>query len=330
MIDRTRRHRWSAGQRASGPGFRAALPLWSRVAAWYRHANRLGDLSAAAICLLPALLVLGIFSAYPIVYSGYLSLVKWDGLAKDRPFVGLANYRRLWEAGDLRNSIEATVIYAAGVTAGGLVLSLVIAVLLESLTRGRTVYRTLYFLPVITATVAVAVVWKLLLDPGSGYVNVLLREVGITAPSWLRDPTWAMPAVVIAGVWKRLGFNIVVYLAGLQSIPREVQEAAAIDGADGFATFRDVTLPLLAPTTLLLAIMSVIDAFLVFDQIYIMTGGGPIGRTEVLGLLLYRQAFRYFDVGGAAAIGWVMFAMIAGISLIQWRLYGAGTREVGA
>jgi multiple sugar transport system permease protein len=329
MIGRTRRQRSPAGHPALVPGLRIASLSWQRLFAWYRHANRLGDLSAAAICLLPALLVLGMFSVYPMVYAGYLSLVRWDGLAKQRPFVGLANYRRLWESGDLRNAIEATLIYAAGVTAGGLVISLVIAVLLESLTQGRTLYRTLYFLPVITATVAVAVVWKLLLDPGSGYVNVVLRNLGLTAPSWLRDPTWAMPAVVIVGVWKRLGFNIVVYLAGLQSVPRDVQEAAAIDGASAFATFRDVTLPLLAPTTLLLAIMSVVDAFLVFDQIYIMTGGGPIGRTEVLGLLLYRQAFRYFDLGGAAAIGWVMFGMIAGISLVQWRLYGAGTREVG-
>jgi multiple sugar transport system permease protein len=304
-------------------------PSAFRLRAWYRRRNRLGDLSAAIVCLLPALVLLGVFSLYPILYSGYLSLVKWDGLARERPFVGFDNYRRLWESGQIGNSIEVTLYYAGGVTIGGLVLGLVVALLLDAVVRGRALYRTVYFLPVVTATVAVAVVWKLLLDPGSGYVNVVLRDLGLSPPSWLRSPTWAMPAVIAVGVWKRLGFNVVVYLAGLQSVPREIQEAAAVDGAGAFATFRDVTLPLLAPTTLLLAIMGVIDAFLVFDQIYVMTNGGPIGRTEVLGLLLYRQAFRYFDLGGASAIGWVMFALIAGISLVQWRVYGAGTREVG-
>lgn len=299
------------------------------MSAWYRRHNRLGDLTAAIVCLFPAAVILGVFSLYPIVYSGYLSLVEWDGLAADKPFVWFDNYVRLARSGSLGNSIKVTLVYATGVTAGSLILGLMAAVLLNAAVRGLTLYRTIYFLPVVTATVAVAVVWKLLLDPGSGYVNVLLRSVGVVAPSWLRDPTWAMPAVIMVGIWKRLGFNMVVYLAGLQAVPREVQEAAEVDGAGPFATFRDITLPLLAPTTLLLAILTVIDAFLVFDQIYIMTGGGPVGTTEVLGLLLYRQAFEYFDLGGASAIGWVMFALIAGSSLVQWRFYGAGTREVG-
>jgi multiple sugar transport system permease protein len=317
------------GAARSAPG-RSARVGSNPVSAWYRRRNRLGDLSAAVVCLLPAAVVLGVFSLYPILYSGYLSLVEWDGLAADRPFVWFDNYVRLARSGLLGNSVKVTLIYAAGVTLGSLVVGLLAAVLLDRVVRGRTLYRAIYFLPVVTATVAIAVVWKLLLDAGSGYVNTVLRGVGITAPSWLRDPTWAMPAVILVGVWKRLGFNMVVYLAGLQSVPREVQEAAAVDGAGPAAVFRDVTLPLLAPTTLLLAILGVIDAFLVFDQIYIMTGGGPVGSTEVLGLLLYRQAFDYFDLGGASAIGWVMFALVAGASLAQWRFYGAGTREAGA
>lgn len=299
------------------------------MVAWYRRHNRLGDLSAAIICLLPATIILGLFSLYPIVYSGYLSLVEWDGLAAEKRFLWFDNYVRLAESGSLGNSIKVTLVYATGVTVGSLVLGLAAAVLLNAAVKGMTIYRTIYFLPVVTATVAVAVVWKLLLDPGSGYVNMLLRSVGVDAPSWLRDPTWAMPAVIMVGIWKRLGFNMVVYLAGLQAVPREVQEAAEVDGAGRFAAFRDITLPLIAPTTLLLAILTVIDAFLVFDQIYIMTGGGPVGTTEVLGLLLYRQAFDYFDLGGASAVGWVMFALIASSSLLQWRFYGSGTREVG-
>jgi multiple sugar transport system permease protein len=172
------------------------------------------------------------------------------------------------------------------------------------------------------------VVWKLLLDPGSGYLNVVLRSLGADPPSWLRSPTWAMPAVILVGIWKRIGFNAVVYLAALQTISRDMYEAAEVDGAGIVPLLRYVTVPLLAPVTLLLAIMSVIDSFLVFDQIFIMTGGGPIGTTEVLGLLLYRHAFSYFDFGTASAIGWVMFALMAGISLTQWRLYGTGARGV--
>lgn len=300
----------------------------TRVLAWYRRRNRLGDLSAAALFLLPTALVLGVFTVYPILFSGYLSLLRWDGLSRERVFIGLDNYRRLIDSGELANSVRASLAYTAGVTLGGLVLGLGAAVLLNSAIRGRTLYRVIYFLPVVTATVAAAVVWKLLLDPGSGYVNVLLRTVGVTAPSWLRSPTWAMPAVILVGIWKRVGFNVLVYLAGLQTVPREIYEAAEMDGAGSGAMFRYVSLPLLAPITLLLAIMSVIDSFLVFDQIFVMTGGGPVGTTEVLGLLLYRQAFRYFDLGAASAVGWVMFALIAAISLVQWRLYGGGARGI--
>ena len=302
---------------------------WARRRAWYRRRNRLGDLSTAVICLLPALLILGVFSIYPIIASGYVSLVRWDGLSTARPFVGFDNYRRLWETGGLGNSIRVTITYAVGVTAGSMVLGLVIALLLNLAVRGLTLFRVIFFLPVITATVAVAVVWKLLIDPSTGYLAVLLRDVGVAAPAWLRDPQWALPAVILVGIWKRVGFTMVVYLAALQSVPRELQDAAEVDGASRFRVFLNITLPLLAPTTLLLGIMGMIDAFLVFDQIYILTNGGPIGTTDVLGLMLYRQAFSYLDLGAASAVGWVMFSMLAAVSLVQWRIYGTGSREVG-
>ncbi|MGH3442672.1 MAG: carbohydrate ABC transporter permease [Nitriliruptorales bacterium] len=319
------------GERASIRGARqpsASRTPTAAVVSWYRRHNRLGDLSAAAVLLTPTLVVLGVFVVYPIAYSGYLSLLAWDGLSAERTFVGLSNYLSLWRSGELGNSIWVTLLYTAGVTVGGLAAGLGIAVLINAVVRGGSTYRALYFLPVVTATVAVAVVWKLLLDPGSGYVNVVLRQLGASPPSWLRDPNWAMPAVVLVGIWKRIGFNVVVFMAGLQAIPRDVYEAAEVDGAGGWALLRYVTVPLLAPMTLLLAIMSVIDSFLVFDQIFIMTGGGPVGATETLGLLLYRHAFRYFDLGTASAVGWVMFALIAGISITQWRMSRTGSRGV--
>ncbi len=275
--------------------------------------------------LVPTVLVLGVFTIYPIVYSGYLSLVAWDGLSRERPFVGLENYQSLWRSGVLTNAIRVTLFYTAGVTIGSIVVGLALALLVSSILRGATFYRAAYFLPVVTATVAVAVVWSLLLNPGTGYVNTVLRDLGMSPPSWLSDPTWALPAVTAVGIWKRLGFNVVIFLAGLQSIPRDVYEAAEVDGAGTWGMTRFVTLPLIAPMTLLVAIMSVIDSFLVFDQIFIMTGGGPIGTTETLGLLLYREAFSYFNIGRASAVGWVMFLLMAGISVMQWRLSRGGS-----
>lgn len=305
-------------------------PLAQGLFSWYRRNNRLGDLSAAAVLVGPALLILGVFTVWPIVYSGYLALVEWDGLSADRPFVWFDNFARLWDSGELPTSIKVTLLYTVAVAVGSVAIGLAVALMIDRVTRGRTWYRAVYFLPAVTATVAVSVVWRLLLDPGSGYVNVALREVGIHGPNWLRSTTWALPAVIGVGIWKHLGFNVVVFLAGLQAIPKDVFEASAVDGAGEWKTIRSILLPLLAPITLLLLIMGVINGFLVFDQVFILTEGGPLGTTDVLGLLLYRHAFRFFDLGGAAAVGWVMFGLVASITLVQWRVYGAGARGVGS
>jgi len=287
-----------------------------------RYRWRRGDLPAAVVCLLPAAIIFGAFNIFPILYSGYLSLLKWDGLSAAREYVGLKNYVELLSSHDLWNSLRVTMYYMGGVTVLGIAAGLVVALALNKGVRALSFYRAVYFTPVVTSTVAAAVVWKYLFDPGSGFVNVFLRSIGIHAPNWLSSPVWAMPAVILLGVWKRLGFNMVIYLAGLQSIPGEFYDAAKVDGAGSWARFRYVTLPLLSPVTLLLVIMSVIDSFLVFDQIFVMTNGGPLQSTEVIGFLLYRYAFRYFKLGYASAVGWVIFAVIFAITLAQWRLFG--------
>lgn len=300
----------------------------AHLRARWQYANRRGDLTAAVIALAPAIALFAIFNIYPLLYSGYLSLTEWDGFSPHKEYVGLDNYRALYESPMFRNALAVTATYTVGVTGLGVVLSLVIAVLLNSGIRGQNLYRLIYFLPVVTSTVAAAVVWRYLMNPGNGYADVFLRSVGIAppSPSWLRNPTWALRVVILVGVWKRLGFNIVIYLAGLQNIPRDYYEAATVDGAGVWARFRHVTVPLIAPITLLLVIMSVIDAFLIFDVVYVMTDGGPVGTTEVVGLLLYRQAFRYFNLGTASAMGWVIFAIVFIATVIQWKLFG--TREV--
>lgn len=299
-----------------------------RLKASWRHYNRHGDLVAAIIAIAPALLVFGVFNIYPTLYSAYLSLVEWDGLSVARKFVGFQNYQELFSSNLVVNSLGVTAYYTAGVILVSVPLALLISVALNSGIHGQTFYRTLYFLPVVTATVAASVVWKLMLDPGSGLLNVALRGIGIAdAPSWLRSPTWAMPAVILVGVWKRLGFNMVIYLAALQNIPREYYEAAQVDGASGWARLRYITIPLLSPTTALLVVMGLIDSFLLFDQVYVMTNGGPSGATDVLGFVLYRYAFRYFDLGKASAIAMVILVIVGAFTFVQWRLSNFGTKE---
>jgi len=283
----------------------------------------------AFLMLLPAILVIGIFTVYPIIYSGYLSLNEWDGFQPQPTFVGFQNYIDLFNSPQFWHSLSVTLIYVAGLTVFSVAGGMVVALLLNTGIRGVTIYRIIYFIPVVTATVAAATVWKYLLDPGSGLVNTFLRSIGIQGPAWLTDPNFALLAVILVGVWKRVGFNMVIFLAGLQTIPRIYYEAAMVDGADSKQRFRFITLPLLAPTTALIAILSLIDAFLVFDTVFVMSNGtgGPVGSTEVLGFLLWREAFRYFNLGDASAVGWVLFLIILVITLIQWKLFGQTARS---
>ncbi|HEU4740446.1 MAG TPA: sugar ABC transporter permease [Meiothermus sp.] len=288
----------------------------------------LGELPTALLFLLPTIAVLGTFNFYPALYSLYLSLFEWNGLSPHREFVGLANYTRLLASGEFWNSLRVTLLYAGGVTLLALALGLLVAVLLNQPIRGQALYRVLYFLPVITPTVASGVVWKYLFDPTQGVVNRGLAEVGLEGPSWLSDPSWALAAVVVVGVWKRVGFNMVVYLAALQGIPKTYYEAAQLDGADSWQQFRYITLPLLAPTTFFLVVTALIDAFQVFDLVYVMTSGGPLGSTDVLGYYLYRQGFRYSELGFASAVAYVMFALIFVVTVIQFRLTRGGQGDV--
>ena len=292
---------------------------------WYKL-WRQGDLLAALICLLPATIVFGVFNIFPTLYSGYLSLLDWDGLSARKVFVGLANYDELLQSETFWNSLGVTLYYMVGITVLGIAAGLVVALALNRGIRALSFYRAVYFTPNITAPVAAAVVWRSFFDPASGLLNVALRSAGLPAPAWLASTVWAMPAVILVGVWRRLGYNMVIYLAGLQSIPRDYYEAAEVDGAGSWARFRYITLPLLAPITALLVIMSVIESFLVFDQVYVLTQGGPLESTEVIGLLLYRLGFRYLELGRASTVGWVIFVVIFAITLFQWKLFGFESR----
>jgi multiple sugar transport system permease protein len=303
---------------SSQPGRRRSW--WATVAA--------SDLPAAVLFLLPSVLILGVFSFYPIVDVIRLSLYKWDNMGPVRTFVGGDNFRALLGSARFWNSLAVTFEYALVVTAASIVGGLVLAVLLnQRWLVARSMWRSLYFLPTITPTVAAAMVWLLLFNPGIGYVNVVLRAVGIAGPNWLGDQTWALPTIMLLGIWRRIGFNLVIYLAALQSLAMEQYEAAEVDGATAWQRFWYLTVPLVRPTTAMLVILGIADSFLVFDQIMVLTRGGPAGATEVIGYFMYLNAFTFFKMGYGAAIAVVMLVVIAGLTLVQWRFSGFGVGE---
>jgi len=291
------------------------------VRRWFRRRSQWGT---AAILLLPAFGLFAVFTAYPFVYAAKLSLTKWDGLSAAQKFVGLGNYRALLHDQEFIHSMKVTAIYTVAVTVVSIAIGLVLALALNRKLAGRNVYRTVFFTPVLTATVAAAVVWQLLFDPFTGIVNVGFRRVGVEGPHWLSSPSWALTAVIIVGIWKRIGFTMIIYLAGLQTISPTYYEAARVDGAGAWRQFRDLTWPLLTPITVLQVIMAVIDSFQVFDHVYVMTQGGPLGATNVAPLFLYNQGFRLFHLGYAAAVGWVIFVLVFAATLAQWRLSRGG------
>jgi len=302
------------------PSSSSLSSLWRR----FRHS----DIPTAALFLLPAVVILGVFSFYPIGSALRLSLFKWDNLAPVQTFVGLDNYASLLQSSRFWNSMLVTIEYTLGVTLVSMLGGLCLAVLLNNrLLAAKGLWRTLYFLPVVTPSVAAAMVWMLIFNPGFGFVNILLRSMGLQGLNWLADLNWALPTLMTLGIWRRLGFNLMIYLAALQAIPHDYYESAQVDGANAWQRFRSLTIPLLQPTTVMLVILGIIDSFLVFDQVMVLTRGGPASATEVIGQYLYTIAFSNFRMGMGAAISVIMFLAIALFTLLQWRFVGLGSSE---
>lgn len=271
------------------------------------------------VFLLPSLLGLTIFTILPIAASAGLTFFDWDLLTPPR-FVGASNFVRLIADKDFRASLLHTLQYIVGYVPMVTVLALAVAVALNRPGRLMLFLRTAFFLPVVSAWVAVALIWMWLLNPRYGLFNYLLGLAGIHGPAWLFDPQWAMPAIILTSVWKDIGFVMVMFLAGLQNIPGEYYEAASLDGASNWQRFRYITLPLLSPTTFFVLVILLINSFQVFDQVWIMTGGGPAGATSVLVEQIVKHAFSYSRMGYAATISWVLFALVFAATLIQSQL----------
>jgi len=298
-------------QRGTGVPMRAPLE---------RQQARVGWLFIA-----PALILIGVFFFAPVLIGLLLSFTDYDLYAVADPsaarFVGLRNYVQLLTRPEFRGALQNTLYF---VLVGGplsVVVSLGAALLLNAPgVRLRSLFRTIYFAPVVTTLVAVSVVWRYLYHPRYGWIDQWLSWIGIGPIDWLGDPHWAMPAIIVVSVWKNFGYNMLIFVAGMQSIPDELYEAAAVDGASAWRRFLHVTLPGLAPTFLFVSVTTMIGAFQIFSEPYVMTQGGPLRSTTSLVLLMYEEGFRWWRMGVAATIAFVLLTITLVGTLVQMRL----------
>jgi multiple sugar transport system permease protein len=281
--------------------------------------------TAAWFFLSPAYVLIGIFFFQPVAASLLLSVTDFDiyGVADPTAtrFVGLRNYSHLLSTPDFWNALKNTLYFAF--VGGPLTIAVALgaALLLNSkLVRFKGLFRTIYFTPFVTTLVAVAIVWKYLYHTQYGLFNFVLGKFGISPVDWLGDPHWAMPAIILMAVWKSFGYNMLIFIAGLQAIPEELYDAAEIDGASTSRQFFSITLPMLAPTLVFVGVVTMIGYFQLFAEPYVMTQGGPLRSTTSVVLLMYEEGFRWWRMGYAAAIAFVLFIVILIATMIQFRL----------
>lgn len=267
----------------------------------------------------PSLLALLAFSIGPMVGTLWVSLQDWN-LIRDAEFIGLDNYRELWGDEDFHRALRNTLYYLVGYLPLALVGGLGLALLVNSKLKGVAVFRAMYFLPVVTSWVVVALLWKWLLNPSDGLVNWLLGLVGIDGPGWWTSRTWAMPSVILASAWKDLGFVMIILLAGLQSIDESLYEAAKIDGAGAWQRLRSITIPMLTPSLFFVTVISLINGFQVFDQVWVMTDGGPAGSSTVVVEQIVKNTFTFGRAGYASAMSVVLFVIILVVTALQLRM----------
>jgi multiple sugar transport system permease protein/sn-glycerol 3-phosphate transport system permease protein len=272
-----------------------------------------------ALLVGPNLFLFGVFTYWPLIYNGYLSFVRWDMLAPVKIWVGLDNYINLFSSPGFGKILANTAIFTFGSVAAICTLGLGIALLLNQKLRGRDAVRGIVFSPVMLSGAAIGIVWIYIFDPRYGLLDIPIRALGMRSPNWLLDPNWALLAVIIVHVWKNIGYAVVIYLAGLQSIPRELYEAALVDGADSWDRFRAVTLPGLSPVLFFLVLTSILAGFQSFDIIKVMTDGGPVDATTTLIYYLYQEGFVAFNAGRAGVAAMVLFISMLVFTFIQLR-----------
>lgn len=262
-----------------------------------------------------------IFFVGPLIAVVFYSMTEWNLLSQQSTFVGMKNYvDALTQNPDFWHVVRNSLVFAMGLVPLNMALALSLALALHRPFFGVVFFRAIFFAPVVTSAVAWAIVWKFLLQGENGFVNQMLAVIGIDGPNWLRDPNWAMVAVIFTRVIKMVGLNMILYIAALQSVPRDYEEAARLEGASNWQIFWMITWPLLAPATLVIMIITMIGSFKVFDHIYLMTNGGPENGTLVLAFYIYEQGFKFFNTGYASALAMIMFVLVMVLTVVQLAL----------
>lgn len=276
------------------------------------------DQIAGMLFIAPQLIGIIVFVLIPLGLVFWYSLHEWNVLANSFKFVGSANYKTLLADPALPEVLTATGIFSAGLVVFNMSLALLIAVLLNQKLWGIVVFRTLFFSPVVVSLVAWTIVWSFLLQNNGG-INAVLQTMGIEGPNWLRNPGTAMFSIIVVQVFKNVGLNMILFLAALQGVPKELYEAARVDGASAFKQFRRITLPLISPTILLTSIITIVGSLQVFAQIAVLTQGGPGMSTTVLVYYLYQQAFQFHFFGYGATLSIMLFIIVAVLTFAQWQ-----------
>ena len=318
------------GQGGPGPGrrlvrvnsgSRAAVAVRGRPLTWHRVQRMI----APYVFISPGVVFYLMVTIIPMVWGFWISFHKWSIIWPAHPWVGLGNYTALLSEDLFWTSLRNTAIYTAGVVPVEVAVALMVALLLNTRLRGRSFYRLLYYLPVVTPLSISAVIWQWIYHPHVGLFNWVMRLLRLPTHDWLQEIGTAMLAVIIVAIWSGVGYRMVIFLAALQGIPQTYYEAAMIDGAGRFALFRYITLPLLKPATLFVLVTSIIGSFQVFSIVNVLTQGGPLDSTHVVVYYIYKRAFGDLQFGLAAAMSFVLFAIILVVTAIQWKLIG---REV--
>jgi len=267
----------------------------------------------------PVIIAFLVFNLYPMALGLYLSFTSWD-ILRPPTFIGLRNWADLFSDELLLRAVLQTLYYAIASVAGATVLSLALALLLNRRLRTIGFYRTFFFLPAVTSLVAIAMVWRWIYNTEFGVLNAFLSSLGLNPVNWLGDPVLAMPAVILMSIWRSAGFNTVLFLAGLQGVPQEYYEAAEIDGANRWDRFRHITLPLVSPTTFFVVVNGLIGSWQVFDQVYILTRGGPLLSTVTVVYLIYSNGFEWYKTGYASAMAYGLFLILIVLTAVQFIL----------
>lgn len=288
---------------------------------WQETLHQMRRQWSAYLFISPWIIIFSIFTLFSVSFSFYISFHEWNILEKAKPFVGLENYIRLFQDDKFYQALWNTILFTGFGVPLGLASGLLVALLLNTKVHGQGLFRTFFYIPVITPLVVSAVIWKWLYQGDYGLLNYYLLKFGFIHEKllWLSDPNLAMPALIVMGVWGGTGVNMVLYLAGLQGIPEELYDSAKVDGANGFQRLMYITVPLLAPTTFYLLVTSIIFSFQAFAHIYIMTGGGPLRRTTVIGYYIYERGFQRFEMGYASAMAYILFAIILVFTMLQMK-----------